>query len=145
MAKPEIVFGWQPRHVVRPKGGRSASRASNIKLDSASRLDKLVKGELVGRGVENQDDAKEGWLQPVSRIEGLIARIESLHQRLQEAMVKGEEDETPMKREKREVTLKGLYQALQVAKEKAQAIWVDLEPSEGSEELTLRFINAMKL
>jgi hypothetical protein len=144
MAKPVVIMGWEERHIVRPKGGRSASRASNIKMDAAGRLDKLVKGELVGRGVENQDEAKEGWLLPVSRIEGLIARIESLHRRLQDAMVVGE-DETPMKREKREVTLKGLYQALQVTKEKAQSIWADLAPEEGTPELAVKFIAAMKL
>jgi len=96
MADVKVVFGYVEQQQIRPRGGRSATRASNIKNQSAERLEELVGGRAVGRGVENTDDLKAGNLTPERRVTSLMATARVLHARLER--VKADEDMTPLKR-----------------------------------------------
>lgn len=78
----KLVFGWVEQQQVRARGGRAATRASNIKLQSSERLSDLVGGTAVGRGVENTDDMKAGTLTPEIRMDILRTRISGMDARL---------------------------------------------------------------
>jgi hypothetical protein len=101
MTTIKIIAGYVEMPVIRTRGGRAATRASNIKLQSADRLESLVSGEAVGRGVENTDDMKAGTLTPAIRIDILKARIEGFDARLQrmatDIMVVSQEGATSLK------------------------------------------------
>ena len=81
-----VVLGWVEQPVVKPHGGRAQTRASNIKDAAAERLESLVNGTAVGRGVENTDTLKAGDLMPVERLESVLARIGALRARIDAAL-----------------------------------------------------------
>jgi len=82
MTTVKIISGYVEMPVIRSRGGRAATRASNIKAAASNRLEGLVSGEMVGRGVENTDTLKVGSLTPEIRINILRSRIEGYDTRL---------------------------------------------------------------
>lgn len=78
----KVVLGYIEQQTCRAKGGRAASRATDIKDAAAARLESLVNGTAVGRGVENTDDMKKGTLTPAIRMDILQARINGFDARL---------------------------------------------------------------
>jgi hypothetical protein len=91
-----IITGYVEEPKIRPRGGRAATRASNIKLQSSERLSDLVGGTAVGRGVENTDTLKAGNLTPEARVAARMETAKGLHARIQRA--KADPDMTPLKR-----------------------------------------------
>jgi len=77
-----LVEGWVEQPMVRPRGGRAATRASNIKAESAERLADLVGGYASNVGVSNTDTMKRGRFTPEVRVEILKQRIKGYDARL---------------------------------------------------------------
>lgn len=123
MTTIKIISGFVEMPVVRTRGGRAATRASNIKSAAGDRLEALVSGEAVGRGVENTDSMKEGSLTPEIRIDILKARIEGFDARLQrmttEIMVASQEGATSLK-------LQGMDDAIRVLRTRRENAVGDL-------------------
>jgi len=115
----KIVLGYVEQQVVRARGGRAASRASNIKDAAAERMADLVGGTAVGRGVENTDDMKAGHLTPAIRMDILRSRIEGFDARLAamstEIMVAAQEGATSKKLQ----AMDDAIRALRARREKA--------------------------
>ena len=122
----KVVLGYVEQQQVRGRGGRSATRASNIKSAAAERLAGLVDGTAVGRGVENTDDMKAGHLTPAIRMDILKARIGGLDARItgleSEAKVLAAEGATPAKLWAVEETTR----ALRARRERAVGELVDI-------------------
>ena len=123
MTTIKIISGYVEMPIIRARGGRAATRASNIKLQSSDRLEALVSGEAVGRGVENTDNMKEGSLTPAIRIDILKARIEGFDARLNkmatEIVVASQEGATSLK-------LKGMDDAIRVLRTRRENAVGDL-------------------
>jgi hypothetical protein len=123
MTTIKIISGYVEMPIIRARGGRGATRASNIKLQSSDRLEALVSGEAVGRGVENTDSMKEGKLTPEVRIDILKARIEGFDARLNrmetEIMVASQEGATSLK-------LQGMDDAIRVLRTRREKAVVAL-------------------
>jgi hypothetical protein len=123
MTTIKIISGFVEMPVVRTRGGRAATRASNIKSAAGDRLEALVSGEAVGRGVENTDSMKEGKLTPEVRIDILKARIEGFDARLNrmaaEIMVASQEGVTSLK-------LQGMDDAIRVLRTRRENAVGDL-------------------
>lgn len=82
MTTVKIISGYVEMPVIRSRGGRAATRASNIKAAASNRLEGLVSGEMVRRGVENTDTMKEGRRTPEIRVAILRSSIEGYDTRL---------------------------------------------------------------
>jgi hypothetical protein len=123
MTTIKIISGYVEMPIIRARRGRAATRASNIKLQSSDRLEALVSGEAVGRGVENTDSMKEGKLTPEVRIDILKARIEGFDARLNrmaaEIMVASQEGATSLK-------LQGMDDAIRVLRTRREKAVGDL-------------------
>jgi hypothetical protein len=132
----KIVSGYVEMPVIRARGGRAATRASNIKSQSSNRLEYLVGGAGIGQGVENTDTLKRGSLMPVERIEMLLARIDGFTARM--AKVTGEPAETRVKIKAQAELMARLATKRYEAKEEVLSIWRDLPSEMGNEALALK-------
>jgi hypothetical protein len=119
------VLGWVEQPVVKPHGGRAQTRASNIKDAAAARLESLVNGTAVGRGVENTDALKAGNLLPLPRLEALLVAIGALRARIDRALQ--ESAETDAKAQRKADLVDGLRRRLTDAKAEALSIWQDMD------------------
>jgi hypothetical protein len=123
MTTVKIISGYVEMPVIRSRGGRAATRASNIKAAASNRLEDLVSGEMVGRGVENTDTLKVGSLTPEIRINILRSRIEGYDTRLNrmetEIMVASQEGATSLK-------LQGMDDAIRVLRTRREKAVVAL-------------------
>lgn len=136
-----IVQGWVEQPVIKPHGGRAQTRASNIREAASERLEALVRGTLVGHGVECVDGLKAGDLLPVPRLEAAIARIGALRARVDAAL--RTTAETDGKARSKADLVDGLRRRLADAKTEALSIWRDMPPEMGSPELALRLMAAI--
>lgn len=136
-----IVHGYVEQQQVKPHGGRAQTKASNIKLQAAERLEALVGGTLVGRGVENTDTLKEGTFGPVERLEIAIVRVGALRARIDRALASSAE--TDAKARARADLVASLRRKVEETKDAALSIWRDLPANMGSPELAVRFVAAM--
>lgn len=134
----KVVLSWVPEQLVRPRGGRAATQASNKKLDAADRLSDLVGGTAVGRGVENTDALKVGDLLPVPRLEAAIVSIRALRARIDKAL-QGT-TETDAKARQQGELVDGLRRRLMLAKDEALSIWRDLPAGKSDADLAVRLM-----
>jgi hypothetical protein len=130
----KVVLGYVDQQTIRSRGGRAATKASNIKLASADRLQALVRGEAVGRGVENTDPVKEGHLTPEIRMDILKARIEGYDARITrmatEIVVAAQEGATS----KKLLGMDETRRALRARREKAVEEFISIMRDMGNEE-----------
>jgi len=137
----KVVLGWVDEPVVKPHGGRAQTRASNIKDAAAERLEALVNGTAVGRGVENTDSLKVGDLLPVPRLEAAIIRIGALRARINNALQGSAE--TDAKAWVKADLVVGLRKHLVDAKAEALSIWRDMPTGVFDADLAVRLMAAI--
>lgn len=136
-----LVIGWVEPTVIKPHGGRAQTRASNIKLAAADRLEGLVDGTHRGRGVENTDTLKAGDLLPAARLARFLDRIASLRGRIDKALQGSAE--TQAKAERKWELVERLRSLLAEAKDEALSIWRDMPPGAADADMALRLMDAM--
>jgi hypothetical protein len=134
-----VVSGWVEQPMVKPHGGRAQTRASNIKDAAAMRLESLVNGTAVGRGVENTDGLKSGTIGPVERLGELLGRVAGLQVRLA-ALPKSGTDDDARQSAKSAIVLRDL---LGEARAEALSIWRDLPREMGSPEMAVAVVSIL--
>lgn len=117
------VAGWMAPSICRPHGSASshAPRTSHVKDAAAMRLESLVKGELIGKGVENTDDLKAGYITPENRVEQLVLKAKALDGRIQRLA-----KDASVPRHKRGMMLDSLERQLREVVEEIDSIQRDL-------------------
>jgi hypothetical protein len=85
------------------------------------RLESLVKGELIGKGVENTDDLKAGYITPENRVEQLVLKAKALDGRIQRLA-----KDASVPRHKRGMMLDSLERQLREVVEEIDSIQRDL-------------------
>jgi len=78
------IAGWMAPSICRPHGSASshAPRTAHVKDAAADRLEMLVHGRLRGKGVENCDPVKSGYITPQSRVEELMLKAKAFDAKL---------------------------------------------------------------
>jgi hypothetical protein len=143
MDKPTVrpVIGWVEEPIIRPRGGRAATQASNKKREAGDRLADLVGGISVGHGVENTDTLKAGDLHPVARLERLMGRMGALRARIDRALA--ETTETEGKARQTADLVAGLRRRLDDTRDEAMSLWRDMPSEMGTPDLAVRFMAAV--